>query len=680
MRKTADRPNESAVVVDWIKNTVDAIQRIQDIDGIKQLQHNLRDQISIANGHSLKRKTVISNEVDYELEYLISQISKLSIEETKTVEKEASIMDTVINAVNISEKKKFMFKNGVNIEISSNLIMNHPTSVFYRNAASSGSEQSKDVISIDIRTKYIEKIVKYMEKELNIWEFSDEEFADFCDELVAMELLFDKDICCRLFNSMEYGIGWKNRCVIAKENQDSTLFDQLNLKYHQIEYNEDSCRIECPMDSRYEKLLQAFSEYLKGTLTDLSSLKKEWSPSFIEEFLKNYQVLDSNNEKSCQFFTTLYPPLPKERIHIQEYQKYIWKWIGNERLKLIYKASEHNYTAESFHEYCDDQGPTLVVIRSIDGWIFGGFTTQSWKATGMLFSFIDNVIEQYKYDVDAFIFTLKNPHSTLPTHFKIKSPKEYAIICSAEYGPLFTSAIYIGNKCNTPGNCFIRNDGMAGYCCDSMYKCSLYVNSNMPNEPNAFIVDDYEVYCIDLEAKRKIYSTCKHPNLIWEYLQTNTISDMTLDKVTNKEEVLKDFDLIQCTDSSIREKVTNYVKMSPSHFLSHSQIVDKQYDDLLKTWIGDYEWKMIYRVSEHGYTSDSFHQFCNWIKGPTLVVIKSSEGWIFGGYTTKSWMPSSSSTGMFLNTVSIPRYLQRRFECLHLYIEESSWRSSYAVQ
>ena len=202
MRKTADRPNESAVVVDWIKNTVDAIQRIQDIDGIKQLQHNLRDQISIANDHSLKRKTVISNEVDYELEYLISQISKLSIEETKTVEKEASIMDTVINAVNISEKKKFMFKNGVNIEISSNLIMNHPTSVFYRNAASSGSEQSKDVISIDIRTKYIEKIVKYMEKELNIWEFSDEEFADFCDEFVAIELLFDKDICCRLFNSM----------------------------------------------------------------------------------------------------------------------------------------------------------------------------------------------------------------------------------------------------------------------------------------------------------------------------------------------------------------------------------------------------------------------------------------------------------------------------------------------
>ena len=92
MRKTADRPNESAVVVDWIKNTVDAIQRIQDIDGIKQLQHNLRDQISIANGHSLKRKTVISNEVDYELEYLISQISKLSIEETKTVEKESRIM------------------------------------------------------------------------------------------------------------------------------------------------------------------------------------------------------------------------------------------------------------------------------------------------------------------------------------------------------------------------------------------------------------------------------------------------------------------------------------------------------------------------------------------------------------------------------------------------------------
>ena len=48
-------------------------------------------------------------------------------------------------------------------------------------------------------------------------------------------------------------------------------------------------------------------------------------------------------------------------------------------MKLIYRASEHNYTANSFHKCCDDKGPTLIVVKSSEGWIFGGYTTQSWS-------------------------------------------------------------------------------------------------------------------------------------------------------------------------------------------------------------------------------------------------------------------------------------------------------------
>ena len=61
-----------------------------------------------------------------------------------------------------------------------------------------------------------------------------------------------------------------------------------------------------------------------------------------------------------------------------------------------------------------------------------------------------------------------------------------------------------------------------------------------------------------------------------------------------------------------------------------------KYDNILREWVGDYNWRLIYRASEHGYSAKSFHECCD-DKGPTLVVIKSSGGWIFGGYTTKSW-------------------------------------------
>ena len=74
-----------------------------------------------------------------------------------------------------------------------------------------------------------------------------------------------------------------------------------------------------------------------------------------------------------------------------------------------------------------------------------------------------------------------------------------------------------------------------------------------------------------------------------------------------------------------------------SPFLKESIINEGQYDDKLREWCGDYKWKLIYRASEYGYSGESFHQYCDNVIGPTLVVIKSSIGWIFGGYTTQSW-------------------------------------------
>ena len=84
------------------------------------------------------------------------------------------------------------------------------------------------------------------------------------------------------------------------------------------------------------------------------------------------------------------------------------------------------------------------------------------------------------------------------------------------------------------------------------------------------------------------------------------------------------------------KKSQDYMK-NPSEFLPNTQIVDSQYDSYLKEWLGDVkDMRLIYRASEHEFTTKSFHECCD-NKGPTLIVIKSSEGWIFGGYTTQSW-------------------------------------------
>ena len=67
-----------------------------------------------------------------------------------------------------------------------------------------------------------------------------------------------------------------------------------------------------------------------------------------------------------------------------DYDDILREWLGNDyAMKLIYRASEHGYTAKSFYEYCDDKGPTLIIIKSSEEWIFGGYTTQSWSGDGI---------------------------------------------------------------------------------------------------------------------------------------------------------------------------------------------------------------------------------------------------------------------------------------------------------
>ena len=97
--------------------------------------------------------------------------------------------------------------------------------------------------------------------------------------------------------------------------------------------------------------------------------------SFIDEY-----SLDMNNKDVQDFFYPIYSPFLKESIiNEKKYDDKLREWVGDYRWKLLYRASEHEYKGNSFHEYCDDKVPTLIVIKSSGGWIFGGYTTQSWK-------------------------------------------------------------------------------------------------------------------------------------------------------------------------------------------------------------------------------------------------------------------------------------------------------------
>ncbi|XP_030646904.1 interferon-induced protein 44-like [Chanos chanos] len=75
--------------------------------------------------------------------------------------------------------------------------------------------------------------------------------------------------------------------------------------------------------------------------------------------------------------------------------------LGEVRLHLLYKASVHGYYANSFHERCDNKGPTITVGYNSSGYVFGGYTAKPYAQTG-----------QYINDNTAFLFTFQGGNIT----------------------------------------------------------------------------------------------------------------------------------------------------------------------------------------------------------------------------------------------------------------------------
>jgi hypothetical protein len=103
---------------------------------------------------------------------------------------------------------------------------------------------------------------------------------------------------------------------------------------------------------------------------------------------------------------------------------------------LIYRASQDGFESVNFHLKCDNKQNTLVIIKSTNGNIFGGYTEQSWGG---------NDIDPY--NLNSFIFSLIN---TLDKPIKIKWSKGKQISCDINLGPAFGSVdIHIGKKSNS---------------------------------------------------------------------------------------------------------------------------------------------------------------------------------------------------------------------------------------
>ena len=286
--------------------------------------------------------------------------------------------------VDMNGSKVYVIEDQSEHEISNEVVLKYIGSMIYDNLIDLDSRDG-DKVDTGYPLKYFAEIMKYMKNEYDIKKLNGVEFDEFCRELISLNIPLRSDITKRFFSQFsEYGDRWKNRCVVVNGNEYKLIMSYMKLKLGDLQYNSEKDRYEIIRNTTipsaneiltdFENYLKAPSKYVKneelkvGDITKiLSVVGIDISADLVKEYLLNY-----TNSLFCYGTKVL---------ENSEYDSNLREWLGNDyKWKLIYRASKHGYTAKSFHEHCDNVTPTLVIIKSDNDCIFGGYTTQSWKA------------------------------------------------------------------------------------------------------------------------------------------------------------------------------------------------------------------------------------------------------------------------------------------------------------
>ena len=107
---------------------------------------------------------------------------------------------------------------------------------------------------------------------------------------------------------------------------------------------------------------------------------------------------------------------------------WIKKKINKNKIKLekIFSMKINGNSSKDFHNYCDNKGPTLTIVKATKNAksrIFGGFTPLDFESYGG---------QKYDNDEQTFIFSLYSI-----TTYKIINKEREAIYCGENYGPYF---------------------------------------------------------------------------------------------------------------------------------------------------------------------------------------------------------------------------------------------------
>ena len=99
----------------------------------------------------------------------------------------------------------------------------------------------------------------------------------------------------------------------------------------------------------------------------------------------------------------------KESKRENEFLGKIAEWTGCYKFELLFRGTRDGDTDIAFHKKCNNQRPTILLYKSENDYINGGYTSFPWSS--------DN---SFHSAPDSFLFTLTNIYNIIPTKFTSK--------------------------------------------------------------------------------------------------------------------------------------------------------------------------------------------------------------------------------------------------------------------
>ena len=250
------------------------------------------------------------------------------------------------------------------------------------------------------------------------------------------------------------------------KNEIKMIKEKLNNQNNELEISKKSYKALLEENSQIKKRLEAIENYIK------SKGNNNNNHNYDNNKYNNYANFNKNNIN--QFFDFIKSKI----IRNNKEKNKLLEWISEkgkiQKINLIYNSKIDGDEAENFYDKCAYKGPTISLIKTKKGKVFGGFAKSEWIKGS-------KAIE----DKNAFLFSLDNLEK-----YKILKP-QYAIY-SANDGYFL---IY-GNNCDACGIYLYSKKSIKKTKENHQTKVYDVPSNNCLSGETEFTVEEIEVYQI----------------------------------------------------------------------------------------------------------------------------------------------------------------------------------------